>query len=111
MDDVDFHRHSYPQWRIAWQQQIDTKGLSRGIALWRDLRDRGPQSLRGKGLGSQECLLPHGNPGDFFLVYFSHHLHRRRRAYPKQYIGWPDDLTDLAIAAQHHAIQWRAKHE
>ncbi len=55
--------------------------------------------------------MPHGNPGDFLFVNFGHHLHRRRRTYPKQHIGWSNNLTNLAVATQHHSVQRRAKHE
>jgi hypothetical protein len=51
------------------------------------------------------------NPGDFLLVYFRHDLHRSRRAYPKQHVRWSNDLTDLAVAAQHHSIQRRTQYE
>jgi hypothetical protein len=103
--------HSYPQRRIARQQQIDTKGLSRRIAFWRDLRNRGPQSLRGEGLVPQKCLLTHGDPGDFLSFISATTCIGAGGPYPKQHIGRSNNFSDLAVATQHHSIQRRAKHE
>src|SRR5204863_5605434 len=111
IDDVDFDRHADPQWRVSGQQQIHAEGFSRRVALWRDLRNGGSQRLRREGLAAQESLLTDRYPGDFLFVDFSHHLHRRRRAYPEQHVGRSHDLTDLAVAAQHHAVQGCAEHE
>ena len=110
-DDVGFDRHADPQRRVVRQQEIDAEGLAGRIALGRDLRDAGAQRLSRESLAAQEGLLADRDAVDFLFIDFGNDLHRQRRADPEQHVGRPDDLADLAVAPQHHAVERRAQHK
>ena len=65
----------------------------------------------GKRLAAQERLLADGDAVDLLLIDLGDDLHRQRRPDPEQHVGGSDDLADLAVAPQHHAVERRAQHQ
>ena len=103
-DDVGLDAHADVQRRIVGQRDADAVGLGDRIAHRRDLVHLALQPPAREGIGAQQHGLADRHPRDVLLVDLGHHLQRLRRADPEQDLALLDDLADLAVAPQHHAL-------
>jgi len=106
-DDIGFHAHARFERRVVGQRDLDAKGLGGDVAHGRDLAHLALQPPVGERVGAEQRGLPDRDARDVFLVHLGHHLQRFGHADAVEDLPDFGDFTDLAVAAQHHAVHRR----